>query len=303
MIYTLTLNPSLDYIMHVDSFKTDHTNRTTAEKILPGGKGINVSIVLRNLGVPSTALGFTAGFTGRELERLLDEKKISSSFIPLDEGMTRINVKLKAEKETEINGQGPRIPSEKIEELYRYLERLEKGDMLVISGSVPNSMPADTYCRIMKFLENKGVLFVVDASGPLLMNVLPYRPFLIKPNHHELGELFGVCVSTKEEAVIYARKLQEKGARSVLVSMSSLGAVLVSETEEVIIGSAPQGTVVNSVGAGDSMVAGFLAGYLQSNDYREAFTLGICAGSATAFTEDLAEAADILALKKQYKSE
>lgn len=296
MIYTVTFNPSLDYIVSVDGFKLGLTNRTDSELILPGGKGINVSTILNNLGIPSTALGFVAGFTGEEIVREVEKLGIPSDFIQIPEGISRINVKLKSIDGTEINGMGPKIGADKVEELMRKLDVLGEGDVLVLAGSIPASMPDDMYSRIMERLEGRGVLFFVDATGDLLRNVLKYHPFLIKPNNHELGELFGVRITVREEAVPYAVKLQEMGARNVLVSMAGEGAVLVAENGEVHSAPAPKGTLVNAVGSGDSMVAGFLAGWMEREDYRHAFYMGVAAGSASAFSENLASKTEILEL-------
>ena len=289
MIYTVTFNPSLDYIVSVDDFKLGLTNRTSSELMLPGGKGINVSIVLKNLGIQSTALGFMAGFTGKEIARRLEEEGVASDFIQIEEGISRINLKLKSIDGTEINGSGPKIPKEKVEELMKRLNTMKEGDVLFLAGSIPASMPDDIYSRIMKELKDKGIMIVVDATRDLLMNVQEYRPFLIKPNNHELGEIFGVNLSTKESVVPYAKKLQEKGARNVLISMAGEGAVLVSEDKSVFMAEAPKGTLINGVGAGDSMVAGFLAGWMKSHDYKEAFRMGVACGSASAFSEYLAD--------------
>lgn len=296
MIYTVTFNPSLDYIVSVDGFKLGLTNRTDSELILPGGKGINVSTILNNLGISSTALGFVAGFTGEEIVREVEKLGIPSDFIQIPEGISRINVKLKSIDGTEINGMGPEIAADKVEELMRKLDVLGEGDVLVLAGSIPASMPDDMYSRIMERLEGRGVLFFVDATGALLRNVLKYHPFLIKPNNHELGELFGVRITAREEAVPYAVKLQEMGARNVLVSMAGEGAVLVAENGEVHSAPAPKGTLVNAVGSGDSMVAGFLAGWMERKDYRHAFYMGVAAGSASAFSENLASKTEILEL-------
>ena len=296
MIYTVTFNPSLDYVVQAGELQPGRVNRTTEEHIYPGGKGNNVSVILSNLGHKSRALGFKAGFTGQQMERMLEEFGCYTDFIPLEDGLTRINVKVKAKEETEINGQGPVITEPAIEELFRKLDALEKGDVLVLAGSIPASMPDDMYSRIMERLEGRGVLFFVDATGALLRNVLKYHPFLIKPNNHELGELFGVRITAREEAVPYAVKLQEMGARNVLVSMAGEGAVLVAENGEVHSAPAPKGTLVNAVGSGDSMVAGFLAGWMERKDYRHAFYMGVAAGSASAFSENLASKTEILEL-------
>lgn len=289
MIYTVTFNPSLDYIVTVPGFTCGRTNRTVEEKIFPGGKGVNVSMVLKNLGIDSTALGFYAGFTGQELKRLMEQKGISADFIPVEDGITRINVKIRGEEESEINGQGPAIGKAEIAKLYEKLDSLTDGDTLILAGSIPGVMPQTMYSDIMEHLKNKKLNIVVDATRDLLVNVLCYHPFLIKPNNHELEEIFGVTMEEgKAEIARYAKKLQEKGARNVLVSMAGDGAVLVTETGEIYEAAAPKGKVVNSVGAGDSMVAGFLAGYFAENDYRAAFQMGLCTGSASAFSEELA---------------
>jgi 1-phosphofructokinase len=302
MIYTVTFNPSLDYIIHVQDFHTGGINRTCYEKILGGGKGINVSTVLGNLGHPSTALGFTAGFTGEALKKLIEAEGVKTDFIDVKEGFTRINVKMKSKEETEINGQGPRITPENIEQLFTKLDTLQSGDILVVSGSIPNTLPSDMYQRIMERIKDKNVMTVVDAEKDLLLKVLKYRPFLIKPNNHELGAVFDVELKTRESVVPYARKLQEKGARNVLISMAGEGAVLLDENGKVSQCPAPDGTVVNSVGAGDSMVAGFLAGYLDSKgNYETAFHTGIAAGSASAFSEELATRAEVEELLAKIK--
>lgn len=288
MIYTVTFNPSLDYVVTVRHFIEGIVNRTREERIVPGGKGINVSMVLKNLGYESTALGFLAGFTGRELQRLLEEKGIATDFITVAEGMSRINVKIRSEQESEINGAGPVIRPGDLAGLYERLDALQAGDILVLAGSVPGTMSASVYRDMLKRLQKRDLKLVVDAAGNLLDNVLQYRPFLIKPNHHELGELFGMTISSKEEAVVYAGKLQQRGARNVLVSMAGDGAVLVAEDGRIYRAKAPKGQVRNSVGAGDSMVAGFLAGYLEKGDYADAFRMGVCTGSASAFSDGLA---------------
>ena len=262
MIYTVTFNPSLDYVVDVKTFKTGQVNRTEQEKMFPGGKGINVSIVLNHLGLKSTAWGFLAGFTGEEISKRLDEEGVNTDFIQVEKGISRINVKLRSTEETEINGQGPMIRSTDIEKLYAKLDTLKTGDVLVLAGSIPDVMPQSIYMDIMKYLEGKDVMIAVDATRELLANVLPLHPFLIKPNNHELGQLFGVTISSKEDVKKYAAKLQEQGARNVLVSMAGDGAVLLTEEGKAFESEAPEGKVKNSVGAGDSMVAGFLAGYV-----------------------------------------
>lgn len=293
MIYTVTFNPSLDYIVRLDSFTAGEINRVNYEQVLGGGKGINVSIVLGNLGHESTALGFTAGFTGEEIKRQIDGFGVKHDFVQLPEGFTRINVKVKAEKETEINGQGPDISEAKREELFAKLDKLTEGDTLVLAGSIPKTLPDDIYEKIMARLEGRGIRIIVDAEKKLLLNVLKYHPFLIKPNNHELGEIFNTVLKTDEEIANCARKLQEMGGRNILVSMAGDGALLLDETGEVHRIGCPKGSVQNSVGAGDSMVAGFLAGYLTKQDYSYALKLGTAAGSATAFSIGLAEKQDI----------
>ncbi|MDD6481465.1 MAG: 1-phosphofructokinase [Lachnospiraceae bacterium] len=299
MIYTVTFNPSLDYVLTVKDFTVGVVNRTSHERLFPGGKGINVSMVLKNLGCESTALGYVAGFTGKEIVRLLNEKEIHTDFIALEEGMSRINVKLKAEKETEINATGPCITEKDTDRLYKKLNKLNPGDILVLAGSIPGSMPDSIYSDIMEYLKDRQLQIVVDATGELLMKVLSYHPFLIKPNHHELEEIFGKKITNRQEAVQYAKILQEKGAKNVLVSMAGEGAVLVTETGEEYQAKAPAGQVINSVGAGDSMVAGFLYGYSKNKDYKEAFRYGLCTGSASAFSEELAQKRDVEALVKE----
>lgn len=296
MIYTVTFNPSLDYIVSVNDFQLGLTNRTDSELILPGGKGINVSTILMNLGIDSTAFGFAAGFTGEEIIREVEAMGIRSDFIKIDSGISRINLKLKNIDGTEINGSGPEISEEKIEELLRKLDILGEGDILVLAGSIPASMPADMYSTIMERLQHKNVTFIVDATKDLLINVLKYKPFLIKPNNHELGELFDVKLTTREEVIPYGKKLQKQGARNVLISMAGEGAVLVAEDGSVYEAPAPKGTLVNAVGAGDSMVAGFTAGWIEKKDYRHAFYMGVSAGSASAFSEYLTTKEEIMDL-------
>jgi 1-phosphofructokinase len=270
MIYTVTFNPAIDYIVRLDNLKLDEVNRCKSEAVYFGGKGINVSTVLKNLGIDSTALGFIAGFTGKAIEEGLNNIGIKTDFITLKEGMSRINVKIKAEKETEINGQGPKVSQEELNTLYQKLEAIKDGDILILAGNIPAALPADIYETIIKFLHNKRVEVIVDATKDLLKNVLKYHPFLIKPNHYELGEIFGVTLQTKSEVILYAEKLKELGARNVLISMAGDGAVLITEQGDQYTIVAPKGMVKNSVGAGDSMVAGFLASYINDRDYLKA---------------------------------
>lgn len=288
MVYTVTFNPSLDYIVTVDDFKLGMTNRTSSELMLPGGKGVNVSIILNNLGIRNTALGFVAGFTGKRIEQMLSKMGVTTDFIPLESGMSRINMKMKNIDGTEINGKGPDISSENVEMLMKQLDDLKEGDVLVLAGSIPAGISDHIYQTIMKRLESKKILILVDATSSLLMNVLEYHPFLIKPNHHELGEIFGVVLTEKEEVIPYAKRLQEAGAVNVLISMGGMGAVLVAGDGNVYEADAPEGILKNSVGAGDSMVAGFLTGWLKMHDYMEAFRYGVGAGSASAFSDYLA---------------
>lgn len=293
MIYTVTFNPSLDYIVSVKDFQLGKTNRTVSEQMLPGGKGINVSTVLWNLGIETTALGFTAGFVGSELKHRTEALGFPSEFIQVPEGCSRINIKMKDFDGTEINGQGPIVPPLAVNQLLERIDALKKDDILVLAGSIPDSMPDSIYRDILSRLSGKGILIAVDATQDLLMNVLEYHPFLIKPNNHELGDIFHTELKTREEVVPYARKLQELGARNVLISMGGEGAVLLDEKNEVFMLPAPKGTLINAVGAGDSMVAGFLAGWSQTKDYRHAFQMGVAAGSASAFSELLATKEEI----------
>lgn len=298
MVYTVTLNPALDYVMQVEKLRYDDINRTTAEEIYYGGKGINVSVILSRLGIKNTALGFLAGFTGKELEKMLINDGINCDFNYLKFGNTRINVKIKADTQLDINANGPHINSADIEALLSKLEGIQSGDYLVLAGSIPANLPDDIYRRILLRVANRGVNVAVDATGDLLMNVLQYKPFLVKPNHHELGDLFGTTVDTDEDIVRYAKRLQDMGAVNVLVSRASKGAMLIDEYgNSHSIGVAP-GELVNSVGCGDSMVAGFLAGYIEKNDYSYALKLGSACGNATAFSPELATKDEIIAVLK-----
>lgn len=301
MVYTVTFNPSLDYIVSVKDFRLGLTNRTASERILPGGKGLNVSTVLKNLGIDSTALGFAAGFTGAEITRLAEKAGIRSDFISIEKGFSRINLKLKSIEGTEINGRGPEIGSESIVCLMEKLETLKDGDVLVLAGSIPPSIPDDIYRKILEKLKGRKVLTAVDAEKDLLVNVLSCRPFLIKPNKHELEEIFGVSLSTREEVVPWAVKLRERGAVNVLVSLAGDGAVLAAEDGSIYQSPAPEGVPVNGVGAGDSMVAGFLAGWMEKRNYEHAFYMGISAGSASAFSELLATGEEIRVLYERIR--
>ncbi|MCM1268742.1 MAG: 1-phosphofructokinase [Bacteroidales bacterium] len=291
-IYTVTLNPSLDYTVAVENFKLGYTNRTASEQLTAGGKGINVSTVLKNLGLESTALGFAAGFTGEEVKRQLAERGIEDGLITLEKGLTRINFKLSSVEGTEVNGQGPEIPQAAFSRLCGRMQELAAGDVLFLSGSIPPSLPEDSYDRLMEQTP-QGVYVVVDAAGEQLKKALSRRPFLVKPNHHELGELFGVMFPDRASAIPYAQKLRGMGAANVLVSLAGEGAVLAAEDGRVYEAPAPAGTLVNGVGAGDSMTAGFMAEWLESRDYDRAFAMGLAAGSATAFSEGLADAEKI----------
>ena len=298
MIYTVTFNPCLDYIVGVEDFQLGMTNRPCSEQMFAGGKGINVSIVLKNLGIESTALGFIAGFTGEEIRRKVEKMGITSEFIQLENGFSRINIKLKSIDGTEINGTGPSIGSEELERLLKKLDTLKKGDVLILAGSIPASLPDSIYSDIMERLEEKEVMIVVDATKDLLVNVLKYHPFLIKPNNPELGDIFGVEIRERDQVAPYAKKLQEMGARNVLVSMAGKGAVLLAEDGSVYESPAPKGKLINAVGAGDSMVAGFTAGYMQKGSYEHAFKMGVSTGSASAFSENFATKEEVEAIYK-----
>lgn len=293
MIYTVTFNPSLDYVVRLPQLILGEINRSEAEMIYPGGKGINVALVLGNLGVPAEMLGFIAGFSGKEIERLATVHGGNCNFIPIEEGCSRINMKICAAEETAINGQGPEIKENYIEQLLNRLNALQAGDVLVLAGSIPNTLPNNMYEQILQLLDGRHIETVVDATGDLLINVLKYHPFLVKPNHHELGEMLGIECRTMEEITAGAKQLQQKGARNVLVSMADAGAVLLTENGQFYQQLPPKGKLVNSVGAGDSMVAGFLAGYIASGDYRMALKTGTCAGSASAFKPWLAKQEDV----------
>ena len=296
MIYTVTFNPAIDYVVELVSFNIGEINRTTREYMNLGGKGVNVSRVLTNLEVPNVALGFVAGFTGDALRNGLERMGVKTDFISLEEGNTRINVNIKGVEEIDINARGPEIPNSAIDELFKKLDNLQSGDTLVLAGSIPTSLPNDMYERIMERLYGKGIRFVVDATRDLLVKSLKYEPFLIKPNNHELGEIFGLELTTDNEIIYYARELKKQGAKNVLISMAGDGAILVDENDVAHKIGTPKGKVKNSVGAGDSMVAGFCAGYLEKGDYKYALRMGTAAGSASAFSESLATKQEVIDL-------
>lgn len=299
MVYTVTFNPALDYVMNVEKLSTDDINRTESEELYYGGKGINVSAILSRLNIPTVALGFTAGFTGQKLKEMMDDDGIKNDFTELNSGLTRINVKVKFGKELDINANGPEITADKIKELFLKLKKLNDGDYLVLAGSVPASLPDDLYSKILEELSGKNINIVVDTTGNQLLNVLKYKPFLIKPNHHELGEIFGQEMDTTEKITEYAKKLQEMGAVNVLVSRGGDGAVLVDGNGTVHPAAAVEGTLVNSVGCGDSMVAGFIAGYITNKSYSEALKLSVASSAATAFSKELAKADEIYKIYKK----
>ena len=288
MIYTVTFNPALDYIIELDKLEVGKIQKSKAELILPGGKGINVSTVLTNLEVDNIALGYKAGFVGAEIERLLSNMNVKTDFIDLEEGNSRINVKVSAEEETAINTNGPRISENKILELLEKLKNLKENDFLVLSGSIPSSIKDDIYEKICSIVKKQNVKIIVDATKNLLVQALKFNPFLIKPNNEELGEIFGVEIHTKEDAYLYGKKLKEMGACNVLVSMGKLGAALIDETGKEYFLKSPEGKRVNTVGSGDSMVAGFIAGFLKNNNYNDALKMGVSAGSASALSKYLA---------------
>ena len=293
MVYTVTLNPALDYVMKLKALRTDDINRTDGEEIYYGGKGINVSVILTQLGIPNTALGFLGGFTGKKLEEMLKNDNVSCDFNYLKNGDTRINVKIKADKEIDLNACGPEITKEDMQSFLRKLDGIKSGDYLILAGSIPNTLPDDIYEQILERAGDRNINCVVDATGDLLKNVLKYKPFLIKPNHHELGDLFSVQIKSDDDIVKYSKKLQEMGAKNVLVSMAKDGAMLTDENGSVDkIGNA-KGKLINSVGCGDSMVAGFTAGYIKTADYSYALRLGSACGNATAFSEKLATREEI----------
>ena len=297
MIYTVTLNPSVDYIVEVDDFQMDHLNRIDRENVFPGGKGINVSRVLNTFGIPSTALGFIGGFTGEFIESTIKNEGIHTDFVKIDKN-SRINIKLKTGKETEINGQGPLLTEKNIQDLLTKLEALQEGDILVLAGSIPASLPKTLYSDLTKMFSNRGVKVVVDAGGSVLAEVLQEKPFLVKPNHHELSELFGVSINTVEEVIPFGKKVVEMGAENVIVSMAGDGALLFTNGK-VYSATVPKGKVLNSVGAGDSLVAGFIGTYSKDQDFMKAFQIAVATGSATAFSQDLATKVKIDSLLNQ----
>ena len=302
MIYTVTFNPALDYVIEVPELHMNKTNRSRHEQIFPGGKGINVSIVLKHLGIDSTALGFTAGFTGMALTEALKKEAIHTDFIHLSEGQSRINIKIRNMESMEINGSGPQIPQEAVDQLLKQLEQLTKEDILVLAGSVPQCLGDGIYSDILQKVSEKGSSFVVDATGELLLKTLPFHPFLIKPNQDELGEFFHTDIVSEAGIICYAKQLQKEGARNILVSRGGKGAVLVAENGEVHTAKAPKGTLVNAVGAGDSMVAGFLAGWQQYGSYKKALDMSVACGSASAFSEGLAEPETVKRLLQQLEN-
>ena len=299
MIYTVTLNPSIDYVIKVDKLTTGNINRVNEEHVYPGGKGINVTRILKSLDNDNIALGFVSGFTGDYIINSLQELNLKSDFIKVKEGFTRINVKVKSEEETEINGQGPKISEEELNQFYKVIDKLVDGDILILSGSIPSCLDERLYESIMKKVEDRDIKVIVDATKNLLLNVLKYKPFLIKPNNHELAEMFNVELNSTEDVVFYARKLKEMGAQNVLISMGKDGALLIDSKGKIYLSNAPYGDVVNTVGSGDSMVAGFISGYLKTKDYKEALKLGASCGSATAFSSGIGEKKLIDTLKNE----
>lgn len=293
MIYTVTCNPSVDYVVQMEQFQPGMVNRAIGEQVFSGGKGINVAVILKNLGVPNRVLGFLAGFTGDFIERELQAQGCQTAFVRLEKGFSRINIKIKGEEESEINGGGPAVDQAAMESLFERINRLQKGDMLIISGSIPPSLPKNLYEKILELLDGRGIYTVVDTSGEALLKTLRYEPFLIKPNHLELEELAQSRLFTREEIIAQGKRLQEMGAQNVLISMAAEGAVLLTSDGKVLFGEAPRGTVRNSVGAGDSMVGGFVAGWLKTGSYAAALQWGIAAGSASAFCEGLATGEEI----------
>lgn len=300
MIYTVTFNPAIDYVAVVDNLKINEINRTSIERISAGGKGINVSIILNNLGIENIALGFIAGFTGNEIKTRVEQKGVKTDFVYIPDKYSRINIKLQSNingliaEETAINGEGPRISQDAINELMKKIEKIQKDDFIVLAGSVSRNMRDDIYEKICEKVREKDAKIVADATGKLLVNVLKHKPFLIKPNKKELEEIFEKQIQTDGEVVFYARKLQEMGAENVLISMDKDGAILITKDKKMLYSEAPKGKVINSVGSGDSMVAAFLTGFIKYNDYEKALKMGIAAGSATAFSKGLATKEEIL---------
>lgn len=288
MIYTITFNPALDYISQVENFQKGKINRTTNEKILPGGKGLNVSIVLKNLGIDNTALGFIAGFTGDELKRRIEQYNVKTNFIKVENGITRINVKISSNEETALNGCGPQITEDDLEKILKQIDEIQKEDIVILAGNIPKNINKNIYEKICLKLKEKETTFIVDATRELLIGILKYNPFFIKPNKEELEETFGVKIQGEQEIIQYAKKLQKMGARNVLISLGGEGAILITEENKIYKANAPKGKVISTVGSGDSMVAGFIAGYIKDKDYKEALKLGIAAGSASAFSTELA---------------
>lgn len=301
MIYTVTFNPSLDYVVNLENLNIGQTNRAQSNLLVAGGKGINVSMILNELGMESTAIAYVAGFTGQEIRRQVEDAGCNACFIELPEGNSRINVKIKEKKETEINAAGPKIDREHLEQLWNYLEELENGDILVLAGSVPTSLPNNIYADMLKRVAPKGVKVIVDASGSILHNLINLKPYLIKPNQDELHELFDVRVRTIDEARIYVKKLRDMGARNAIISLGEVGAVLAAEDGKIYSCMAPRGNAVNSVGAGDSMLAGFIAGMLADVGYEDALKLAVAAGSASAFSKTLATQKEIQELYESMK--
>ena len=304
MIYTITFNPALDYITQVENFKIGEINRTKTETILPGGKGLNVSIVLKNLGIENTALGFVAGFTGEELIRKIESQDVKTDFVKVEKGMTRINIKIssmneKKVEETALNGMGPQITENDIEALMEKIQKMSTKDTVILAGSIPENIGKDIYEKICKKLNEKEITFIVDSTQELLINVLKYKPFLIKPNKEELEETVNCKISTKKDIIEASKKLKGMGAQNVLVSLGNDGALLLTKDDKTYYSKAPKGQVVNTVGSGDSMVAGFLAGYYQTQDYEYALKTGVAAGSASAFSVQLATKKDVDLLLKQ----
>ncbi len=301
MIYTVTLNPSIDYIVEVDDIGLGKINRMKRENKFPGGKGINVSRVLKRLDVESIALGFVGGFTGDFIKNVLENERVTSDFVQV-EGDSRINIKLKSQLETEINGQGPAISEEKLDQFFYKLKQIKKGDYVVLAGNIPNTLPSDLYEQLTLWGEENGIHIIVDASGKVLLDVVKHRPFFIKPNHHELGDLFDVKITSIEQAIPYGKKLVEMGAQNVGISFAGDGAILITESS-VYVSNVPKGEVINSVGAGDSLVAGFVGTYVKTNNIETAFKVGVASGSATAFSEDLTKREKIEELLNQVKIE